>query len=275
MHVTPRSVLAGAPGLIPAIEAVPGADPAAVEAAAPLVPRRRLAARQRLAALLTAGVVLGMVAVAVAGGRVVLAQYTSSVAVSSNSLATGTWITPTTWYLHNNPTPPSAATTAQFGLGLNAVAPTVATLYNYDTNCEARAGRSLVLGTGLVGEATLCDYATWRSAALPSSRVLNGTATLVVWARKTSTLGTNPTLRAFLRDLNPGNSTYTELGTANVTVTTESTAASAKYSLTWTLASVRVPAADAIELKLVATGGNRNIEIAYDTTTTVSSLALP
>ena len=126
-----------------------------------------------------------------------------------------------------------------------------------------------------MSEATTCNYGTWRSAALGAARTLNGTATLAVWARKTSTLGTNPTLRAFLRVFNPSTSAYTELGTANVTVTTESTSAWAAYNLTWSLASVSVPAGRQVEVKLVATGGTRNVEIAYDTTAYRSSLTLP
>jgi hypothetical protein len=184
-------------------------------------------------------------------------------------------VTATTWYLHNNPTPPAANTTAQFNLGLNATAPTAATLYNADTNCDSRAGRSINRNTGLVTEATTCRFATWRSAALATARTLNGSATLAVWARKTTANGTNPTLRAFLRVFNPATSAYTELGTANATVATNPTVAWARLDLTWSLVSVAVPAGRQIEVKLVATGGNRNVEIAYDATAYPSSLGLP
>ena len=264
-HVAARSVLAGAAALVPPLDA-----------AWPVVASpRRSPVRRRLAALVAAGLVVAAASVALAGSHVVLARLVDTAAVTGNTFATGSWATATTWYLHNNPTPPTGNTVAQFNLALDATAPTAATLYNYDMNCDSRAGRSINRNTGLVSEATTCRYATWRSAPLAAPRTLNGTATLAVWARKTSTLGVNPTLRAFLRAFDPATSMYTELGTANVTVTTESTSPWAAYSPSWSLASVAVPVGQQIEVKLVAVGGTRNVEVAYDTTAYPSSLALP
>jgi hypothetical protein len=240
--------------------------------------RRRspaLAVRRRLAVLVAAGMVVAAASLALAGSHVVLARLVDTAAVTGNTFATGTWGTGTTWYLHNNPTPPTGNTAAQFNLALNATSPTAATLYNYDTNCEFRAGRSIRRNTGLVTEAGACRYATWRSAALAAARTLNGTATLTVFARKASGGGIAPTLRAFLRVFNPSTSTYTELGTANATITTEPTLPFASYALSWTLASVAVPLGRQVEVKIVATGGTREPEIAYDTTAYPSSLTLP
>ena len=265
IHLVPRSVLALAPALVPDF------DPFPAEVPAP----RRPPVRRRLAAFVVAALFVAAVAVAFAGSRIVLAQFVATATVTSNTFATGAWATTTTWYLHNNPSPPTANTTAQLNLPLDATAPTAATLYNYDTNCESRAGRSINRNTGLVTETGACRYATWRSAALAGARTLNGTATLSVWARKTSTGGTNPTLRAFLRVFDPGTSTYTDLGAANATVTAGGTSAWARLDLAWALSSVGVPAGRRIEIKLVATGGTRNVEIAYDTTTLASSLTLP
>lgn len=264
-HVVARSALADAAALVPQL------DPARPLARLP----RRSPIRRRLAAVLAAGLLVAAASVAFAGAHVVLARLTDAAAVAGNSFATGSWATATTWYLHNNPTPPTGNTTAQFNLALDATVPTAATLYNYDTACEARAGRSINRNTGLVTEAGSCRYATWRSAALAAARTLNGTATLAVFARKASTGGTAPTLRAFLRVFNPGTSTYTELGTANATITTESTLSFASYALSWTLVSVSVPTGRQVEVKIVATGGNREPEIAYDTTAYPSALTLP
>ena len=264
-HVAARSALAGAAALLPPIDAT----------WPPVAPRRRSPLRRRLAALIAAGLVVAAVAATFAGTHVVLARLVDAAPVTGNTFATGTWVTATTWYLHNNPTPPTANTTALFNLAVNTTAPTATTLFNYDTNCESRTGRSINRNTGLVSEATTCRYATWRSAALAAARTLDGTATLTVWARKTAALGTAPTLRAFLRVYNPSTTAYTELGTANATITTEPTAAFASYALTWTLASVAVPVGRQIEVKIVATGGTREAEIAYDITANASSLTLP
>jgi len=259
-----RSVLAGGPAFLPAPESL-GPPPA---------PPRRSRVRRRLAVLLVAGLVVGAAAVAFAGTRVVLARFTDA-AVTGSTFATGSWATGTTWYLHNNPTPPIANTAAQLNLALDATAPTADTLYNYDTNCDGRAGRSINRNTGLVTETGSCRYAIWRSAAFATARTLNGTATLTVWARKSSTGGTNPTLRAFLRVFDPATSTYVELGSASVSVTNSSSTAWAAYAPSWSLASVAVPAGRRIEVKVVATGGTRNVEIAYDANNLASALALP
>jgi hypothetical protein len=264
-HVVARSALAGAAILLPPLDA-----PWPPEA-----PRRRSPVRRRLAALLAAGLVVAAVAATVAGSQVVLARLVDAAPVTGNTFATGTWATATTWYLHNNPTPPTGNTAAQLNLALNATTPTAATLFNYDTGCESRIGRSIRRNTGAVGETGACRYATWRSAALPAARTLNGTATLTVFARKASSGGTAPTLRAFLRVFDPGTSAYTDLGPANATITTQPTLAFASYALSWTLVSVLVPVGHQVEVKIVATGGTREPEIAYDTTTYPSSLTLP
>ncbi len=264
-HLVARSALADAACLVPPFDATWPA----------VAPRRPSPVRRRLAALIAAAVVVAAAGVAFAGTRVVLARFTDAGGVGSNTFATGTWAASTTWYLHNNPTPPVGNTTAQFNLPLNATAPTAATLYNYDTNCDSRVGRSINRNTGLVTEAGACRYATWRSVPLADARTLDGTARLEVWARKTASGGTNPTLRAFLRAFNPSTSTYTELGAADVTVFTNANAAWAEYDLTWSLANVAIPAGRRIEIKIVATGGTRNVEVAYDTNARASALTLP
>ena len=80
-HVAPRSVLALAPALVPAIELDP-----------PDVPRlRRSPVSRRLVALVAVGLVVGAAAIAFAGTRVVLARFTDAAAVAPNTFATGTW----------------------------------------------------------------------------------------------------------------------------------------------------------------------------------------
>jgi hypothetical protein len=230
--------------------------------------------RRRLAALAAAGLVVAAAALAAGGTHVALARFTASDA-AAGTFSTGSWSVPERWYLHNTPTPPTGNTLAQQGLALDASAPTAATLFNYDTNCDSRAGRQIRRNTGLVGESGACRFATWLSAPLADPRTLDGTVTLAVWARKGTTGGTNPTLRAFLRVFDPATSTYTELGAANGTVTANPTNAWPELNLEWSLANVTVPAGRRIEIKIVATGGNRNVEIAYDANDVDSSLHLP
>ena len=242
--------------------------------ASPGSPRPIASLRRRLAALAAAALVIAAVAMVAGGTRVVLARFAADAAVAG-TFSTGSWSAPGRWYLHNNPTPPVGNTVAQQGLGLDATAPTADTLYNYDTNCDSRAGRQIRRNTGLVTEAGACRYATWRTAPLAEARTLNGTATLSVWARKGASGGNNPTLRAFMRVFDPATSTYSELGAANRVVSTNPKQGWVELDLTWPLAGVTVPAGQSIEIKLVATGGNRNVEIAYDANDLASALTLP
>ncbi|MBU2608635.1 MAG: hypothetical protein KKF26_04885, partial [Chloroflexi bacterium] len=69
-------------------------------------------------------------------------------------------------YLHNNPTPPTANTTAQETLPLSTTAPTAATLYNYDEDYSSDLGRRIEQGRGNVNESNLARYQTWRAGPL-------------------------------------------------------------------------------------------------------------
>jgi hypothetical protein len=110
-HVAARSALAHAAQLLPPLDA----------AWPPEAPRRRSPVRRRLAALLAAGLVVAAVAATFAGTQVVLARLVDAAPVTGLTFATGSWAIGTTWYLHNNTTPPTANTVAQFNLALNVV----------------------------------------------------------------------------------------------------------------------------------------------------------
>lgn len=209
------------------------------------------------------------------GGAIVTAALLTGGATTTASFATGTWSSSTTYYLHNSPTPPVGNTTARFNLALDGTAPTAGTLYNYDTNCDSVAGRVIRRNTGAVTEATTCRYATWRTAAFAGAQAVNGTVSLGLSVRKAgSTGGTNPTLRAWLRDFNPGTGTYVELGNASLAITTDSTSPFALYAFSIPV-SAMVATGHRIELKLVALGGGRNVDIAYDTAAYPATLTIP
>ena len=143
-----------------------------------------------------------------------LALFTESKAAAANTFSGGTWA----FYLHNNPTPPTANTTAQVNLAMNATVPTAATLYQYSTDCAARAGRRLTRAAPSPTQATVCDYVNWRTAAQTAAMTLSGTVTLDIWAT-TDTTNTNRTgvLVAYLRDYNPTGGTYVEIANATDT----------------------------------------------------------
>jgi hypothetical protein len=200
---------------------------------------------------------------------------TISLARLIDSATTNGTLTTTTWsYLHNRPTPPVGNTTAQFALLMDGTVPTAIALPNYDTNCDALAGRVIVRNTGAVTEATVCRYANWQTTVFAGGKTLNGTATLRLYARKATAAGTNPTLSAYLRDFNPVTSTYVTIGSATAAITTDATAPFAQYTFSWSLAT-SLAAGHQLELKLAAAGGNRDVNLAYDITANPSYLHLP
>ncbi len=206
----------------------------------------------------------GAALLAVLGGSAdaSLARATSTKTTTA-SFTGGSWVL----YLHNRPTPPVGNTTAQFALAMDTTVPTAARLNNYDTDCDAVAGRLITRNTGLSSEATVCRYANWQTAAYGTARALNGTMTLRIYAAKSG--AANPTLIAFLRDFNPSTSGYTDLGSSSIAITN---LVQTQFTLTWSL-NTSIPATHKLELKIVATG-TTNVLLAYDTSAQQSRLVL-
>lgn len=213
------------------------------------------------------------------GARVTLALMTASATVPGNTFTTGAWAVATTWYLHNNPTPPVANTTAQFNLALDATAPTASTLFNYDTGCDTRAGRQLRRTANGVSEVAACKYANWRTAPLAGPLAVNGVATVTAWSATAGfQTGQTGSLTVYLRDFDPGTAVYTEITNATLTQ-----AGWQGASNTWVQKSIALPSVSytlatghQLELKVVAPNASAlNMLIAYDTTAYATTLRLP
>ncbi|MGD0019144.1 MAG: SipW-dependent-type signal peptide-containing protein [Candidatus Limnocylindrales bacterium] len=203
-----------------------------------------------------------------------LALFTESKASSANTFTAGTWA----FYLHNNPTPPTGNTTAQVNLVMNATVPTATTLYQYATNCAARAGRRITRAAPNPNQATVCNYENWRTPALATAMTLSGTVTMDVWAT-TDAANANRTgvLVAYLRDYNPTGGTYVEIGNATNTyvypvgrTTFYERAIAVAVTGTYTVA-----AGHQLEIKLEASNAGQNaMLVAYDTTAYKSYLRI-
>ncbi len=204
------------------------------------------------------GVLALLVTAQVTGVAFSEATFSGSMPVTGNQLGATSWL----MYLHNNPTPPSGDTVAQFGLPASAAVPTATTLYNYDIDCDGRAGRTLLRGGGTVGETGACAHATWRGPVYGSPILMDGTITLDIWARKTANGGAAPSLIAHLRAYDPVGGTYTEIGSGSVAVSGNGFD---PYTIGITVINHTFTAGSQLELKLVASGGARDIDIAYDT----------
>jgi len=201
-----------------------------------------------------------------------LALFTESKTAAANTLTAGSWA----FYLHNNPTPPTANTAAQANLAMNTTVPTAATLWQYSTGCAARAGRRLPRAAPSPTQATLCDYQNWRTPALTAGLSLSGAISVDIWtASDTGTANRTAGVVAYLRDFNPaGAGTYTEIANALYNTTYTAGRTFYHYPITVTVATAyTVPVGHQLELKLVASNAYQaNVLVAYDTVTYPSFL---
>lgn len=204
-----------------------------------------------------------------------LARFNDSAAVGGSAFTSSYW----TYYLHNNPTPPTGNTTAQANLTATTTASTQATLYNYDTNCDTRTGRLLTrLNPPAPGNTTTCRYVNWRLPAQVTALTLTGTVTADVWsATQTGVANRNGSIIAYLRDYNVGAGTYVEI--ANATYTGVYAVGRTFYERPITIAiagTYTVAIGHQLELKLESpqATSQQNMMVAYDTTGYSSYLRL-
>jgi hypothetical protein len=87
-----------------------------------------------------------------------------------------------TYYVHNNPTPPTGNTSSQTNLPLDQTSPTAATLYNYDTNRDSFAGLVIAKGGTSASVSDTTKYQNWRTAALGTDLTLEGTVNFTFWS---------------------------------------------------------------------------------------------
>ena len=124
----------------------------------------------------------------------------------------------TTFYLHNNPTPPVADTLQQVNLSMSTTSQVSFVRFNYDLDADnppASAGRDIQKG-GDVNESDPDQYLNWRTAPLASDLHIDGDVTLHLWASSDEfALNRRGEITVFLRDFD-GVSSYTELGSASI-----------------------------------------------------------
>jgi predicted ribosomally synthesized peptide with SipW-like signal peptide len=212
-------------------------------------------------------IVLTAACLTMSGATSSLALFSSRANVPA-TFASGTW----SYYLHNNPTPPTANTTAQVNLTATTTAPTATTLRRYDTNagCANRAGRGLIVAAPNPLQASACYYANWRIPVLAAPLTLQGTVTLDIWsATNTNTNGVTGALIVYLRDYDPTRLTYSEI--------TNATFSRAYTRRTWIHTPITVNISGTrtlavghqLEIKIEAPSPATatNMLVAYDTTT--------
>jgi hypothetical protein len=211
-----------------------------------------------------------------AGAALALFGDTEQVAATSSTAAS---FTNTTYWLHNNPTPPTGNTNVQANLVMNSTAPTAATLFNYDADQDAAAGRLVLQGGSGAGEADLPQYQNWRGPTAPLlGQTINGTVTVEFWsAMRNFTSGTAGDVRVFLRNFD------TILGLNSEIANTTITSADWQGGSTGWIKSVAtfnvnttLLVGHKLEVKLIVGAGAADaMWLAYDTTLYRSRVRLP
>jgi hypothetical protein len=212
----------------------------------------------------------------VTGAGSSLARFTNTAGAGGNAFTSSWW----TYYLHNNPTPPTGSTTAQANLTATTTASTRATLYNYDTNCDTRTGRLLTrLNPPTPGNTTTCYYVNWRLPVQITALTLTGSVRADFWsATQTGVANRTGSIIAYLRDYNPaGAGSYVEIANATYTGTYAVGRTFYERPITIPIAGTyTVAIGHRLELKLESprATSQQSMMVAYDTTVYPSYLRL-
>jgi len=182
------------------------------------------------------------------------------------------------YYLHNNPTPATGATTAQSGLGMTLTYPDNTTLWDYDSDIDSTVGRTIAKGGSGAGETDISLYQNWLSPVLAADTSIDGNVVVEIWGAAQGFSSTSSgELILYLRDFN--GSTYTEIASTTISASAWDSAASG----TWvkkageiSVSNYTVSNGNQIELKItVGAGSSGGMMIAYDATLYPSVLVLP
>ena len=198
-------------------------------------------------------------------GALALALAVAALAIISGAVVHSSSLT---YYLHNNPTPPSANTAAQPVLPMDATAPTATTLYNYDTDRDSFAGLLIAKGASGPAESDSTKYQTWRTASLASDLTIDGMVSLTFWSgMKDFAPGKRGSVTAYLRDYSGSSRTEICQGTLTQDSWQGASSSWVEKTLSFNCPSYEVVAGHRIELKLtVSNSSDDDMWFAYDTT---------
>ena len=182
-----------------------------------------------------------------------------------------------TWYLHNNPTPPTGDTTSQAVLPLDQTLPTAATLFNYDSDRDGAAGLLIAKGGSGPAESDPTKHQAWRTVALADDLAIQGDVSVILWSGiKSFDLGKAGSVTVFLRHFD--GSTYTEIAQGSLTDSDWQGGSSTWVSKAINIIGVSytIPAGEFFEVKLiVGLSAGDDMWFAYDTALYISRTTLP
>ena len=197
--------------------------------------------------------------------------YQSALIVPVTSSAT------TTLFLHNDPTPPTAATESQDVLPMSTTSPTSATLFNYDTDRDTDAGLRVDQTSLDLAETNPARYQVWRTDPLDSDMVIDGDVVLDFWSSVFNPQPADPplsqTVTVYLRDYTPAiaaGSVFLENWQAGSGTFVKATIVMPNVNYT-------IAVGHELEARLVAEDIKNILEmwVAYDTTAFPSVIKIP
>ncbi|MCH8025304.1 MAG: hypothetical protein IH866_00790 [Chloroflexi bacterium] len=181
------------------------------------------------------------------------------------------------FYLHNNPSPPTADTVSQSPLPLNKLPATGGALYNYDTDRDGAAGLLIARGGSGPTEIDTAKYQAWRTSAFSEARTIDGTVDVILGsAMKDFALGTSGSISVFLRHYDGVG--YTEIANGSLAEADWQGGSTTWVVKTFSIAGVNytIPAGDMLEVKLVVdSASGDDMWFSYDTTSYSSRVELP
>ena len=88
------------------------------------------------------------------------------------------------YYLHNDPTPPTGNTDRSTGdnLSMDTTAPTATTLFNYSGTSASPPGLDINTSFTGLGETTTSKFQAWRTGVLGSDLLISGDVILDIWS---------------------------------------------------------------------------------------------
>ena len=222
-----------------------------------------------------------MLVVTVTAGGLLLEGRTHALFTDQPPLPANTFATADcfgrTWYLHNNPTPPTANTASQAVLSTDWNSPTATTLYNYDTDRDGDSGLGVSKGGSGASETDATKMQVWRTAAMGDGGCLVGSVTVTLWAAiKDYSQSVAGEVFVYLRDYN--GSSHTEIGNGSVVQANWQGGSGSFVQAATTILGLdyTIPAGNMLEVKvIVGDSSGDTMWFAYDTTaypTRVASL---
>jgi outer membrane biosynthesis protein TonB len=180
-----------------------------------------------------------------------------------------------TFYLHENPWPPTGDSISSPTLPMAADAPVATILYNYDTDFDSGPGILIARGGQSSAESDPKKYQSWWGPAASAAYILDGTVTVTLWsATKDFQINRAGAITAYLGDCS---SSCTTIGSVHYAAPNWQSGSPGWRSVNLTIqtGSYGVPAGHWLQLKIIVTNDSEaDLWFAYDTTAYPSRIEL-